>query len=134
MEGIVNEIKAVLPIEQASRDAIVEIKSNKQKIKELSAKYKIILGSDPAYREADNNAKLSLKEKTRAKAEAHKSNPELIKIKNDLKLIRAEMKNEQLSLMDYLVSYNKQTACNEIDDGEGGVIPFEIVAKLKKTV
>lgn len=118
MEGLIkNHLAALKKLQE-------ELNKNKEMMDD-------ILANDPTYQEHLNAANEASKVKNATKAQVLKQ-PQAADLDKKIKEIKADMKENQGSLSDYLSEYSRLSGLTEIEDDEGNMMQITFSAKLTK--
>lgn len=118
MEGLIkNHLQAIRKLQE-------ELNKNKEMLDD-------ILANDPTYQEHLNAANEASKTKNATKAQVLKQ-PQAADLDKKIKEIKADMKENQGSLSDYLSEYSRLSGLTEIEDDEGNMMQISFSAKLIK--
>lgn len=124
-----NDATVLLNLEQLIKAHI----SSSQKIQEELKKHREMLEdsfeNDPTYKEHARLAKEANKVKQTTRQEIMKR-PSVSAIANKVKTLRAELKEKQDSLSDYLNEYRRMSGMDEIEGEDGQIRQIVYVAKL----
>lgn len=85
--------------------------------------------NDPVYRENDAKAKEAAKVKNTTKLQIMKQ-PAMMTLSNKVKSMKAELKDKQFALSDYLLEYQRLSGVNQIETDDGQVLEIVNVAKV----
>lgn len=85
--------------------------------------------NDPVYRENEAKAKEATKVKNTTKQQIMKQ-PAMLTLSNKVKSMKAEMKDKQFALSDYLLEYQRLSGANQIETDDGQVLEIVNVAKV----
>lgn len=100
----------------------VELKKHKEMLDD-------IFDSDPTYKEHSDKAKEAAKIKSATKAQILKK-PQAADLDKKIREFKAQLKENQESLSDYLQEYARMSGVNEIEGEDGEVREIVYVAKL----
>lgn len=100
----------------------VEIKKQQEMITDGFA-------NDPVFRENDAKAKEAAKVKNTTKLQIMKQ-PAMMTLSNKVKSMKAELKDKQFALSDYLLEYQRLSGANQIETDDGQVLEIVNVAKV----
>lgn len=84
--------------------------------------------NDPVYRENEAKAKEAAKVKNTTKQQIMKQ-PAMVTLSNKVKSMKAELKDKQFALSDYLLEYQRLSGANQIETDDGQIL--EIVNQAK---
>ncbi len=85
--------------------------------------------NDPVYRENEAKAKEATKVKNTTKQQIMKQ-PAMMTLSNKVKSMKAELKDKQFALSDYLLEYQRLSGANQIETDDGQVLEIVNVAKV----
>lgn len=87
--------------------------------------------NDPVFREHSEKVKEANKTKSATKQQIMKQ-PSVMQLSNQVKSLRAEIKERQSSLSDYLQEYQRLTGASEIENDNGDLLRIVNSSKLVK--
>lgn len=123
--------EVIINMEGMIKNYITAIDKLREEIKKKKEMLDDIFNNDPTFKQHADAVKEATKVKTQTKGEILKR-PQAAELNNTLKTLKSELKENQVSLSDYLAEYQRMSGVNEIEgeDGETREIVFE--AKLIK--
>ena len=119
----------VLSLEEMIKSALPKLDKLKEDLKLKKEMVEDALKNDSTYKNHSEKAKEANKIKNTTKQQLLKQ-PSLSTLTNDIKDLREEIKELQISLSEYLSEYGRLSGSNEIQDANGEVREIVYVAKL----
>jgi hypothetical protein len=113
------------------KSSISGIDLKKDELKKLTEMTTSFLAQDPTYQEHEKLAKEASRVKNATKAQLVKQ-PAIAQTILKAKELKAELKETQNGLSDYLREYQRMSGSNEIEDEQGEIREIVYVAKLVK--
>lgn len=130
-DTIVVERQVVSATENMAKSLISTVKARKAELADKKKALEDILLQNKEYSNTVDAAKEMSKDRTEARKQALKKNPEAIKLDAEISDIKAEVTAKQTSLFDYLLDLNKATGQTEIIDNTGEAHQIKIKAEIK---
>lgn len=118
-------------LEDLIRMSIAKIERLRVEYKKQNEMLESVLSGDPTYRDHAEKAKEANKVKLTTKSEIMKR-PDVRPVAEKVKELKAEIKDAQDSLSNYLPEYNRVSGQNQIEDSDGQIREILYVAKLVK--
>lgn len=126
------DLSVMLGLEELIRTNIAKIERLRAEYKRQNEMLESVLMGDMTYREHAEKAKEANKVKLATKGEIMKR-PDVKPVAEKVKELKAEIKDAQESLSQYLPEYNRVSGQNQIEDSEGQIREIRYVAKLVKS-
>jgi len=126
-----NSVQVLTDLESMIKTAIGQIDSKKAELNKLNEMTTSFLEQDSTYQEHEKAAKDAAKIKNKTKSELLKQ-PSVAQTIAKAKELKAELKETQDGLSDYLREFQRMSGSNEITDDNGDVRDIVYTAKLVK--
>lgn len=130
-----NQAAVLLSIEELIKSNVAALDKLSTELKQLRNMFEDSFNNDPVYREHAELAKEAAKVKNATRQQIIKQ-PSIAAMNEKIKGLRAEMKERQMSLSEYLAEYYRMTGNNEVEGQDGEVREivneFRLVKKLQK--
>lgn len=123
--------EVLMNMEGLIRNHLIAIRKLQEDLNKNKEMLDDILANDPTYQEHLNAANEAAKTKNATKAQVLKQ-PQAADLDKKIKEIKADMKENQGSLSDYLSEYSRLSGLTEIEDDEGNMLQIAFSAKLIK--
>lgn len=120
-----------LNLESLIRSYLTKIEGLRKDLKQNKEIYDDSFNGDAVYNEQAEKAKEAAKVKSSTKMEILKR-PELAEVSSKIDELRAEIKEAEEILSDYLLQFQKSTGLNEIETNEGETMIIVTKARLVK--
>jgi len=118
-------------LEELIRMSIAKIERLRVEYKKQNEMLESVLAGDPTYRDHSEKAKEANKVKLTTKSEIMKR-PDVKPVAEKVRELKAEIRDAQDSLSNYLPEYNRVSGQNQIEDADGQIREILYVAKLVK--
>ena len=123
--------QVLMDMESLIKTSISGIDSKKNELKKLTEMTTSFLAQDPTYQEHEKSAKDAAKVRNATKFQLLKQ-PAVAQTIQKTKELKAELRETQEGLSDYLREYQRMSGSNEIEDENGEVREIVYTAKLIK--
>ena len=123
--------QVLLDLESMIKSSISGIDLKKEELKKLNEMTASFLAQDPTYQEHEKLAKEAARIKNATKSQLLKQ-PSVAQTIVKAKELKAELRETQDGLSDYLREYQRMSGSNEIEDEQGEIREIVYVAKLVK--
>jgi len=123
--------QVLLDLESMIKSSISGIDLKKEELKKLNEMTSSFLEQDPTYQEHEKLAKEAARIKNATKSQLLKQ-PSVAQTIVKAKELKAELRETQDGLSDYLREYQRMSGSNEIEDEQGEIREIVYVAKLVK--
>jgi len=123
--------QVLIDLESMIKSSVTGIDLKKDELKKLNDMTTSFLEQDPTYQEHEKLAKEAAKKKNATKSELLKQ-PAVAQTIAKAKELKAELKETQDGLSDYLREYQRMSGSNEIEDDNGEMREIVYTAKLVK--
>lgn len=125
----VNPGTILVEMEGMIKNYMASIDKLSDEAKKLKGILDDIFANDPTYQSHNEAAKQATKVKQQTKAEILKR-PQAKDLNDKIKTMKAEIKEQQGALSDYLQEYQRMSGVNEIEGDDGEVREIVYMAKL----
>lgn len=123
------EVDVLMSLEEMIKNNIESIDKLRNELKAQREMFDDTFSNNPTYRENAERVKEVTKVKSQTKAQIM-NQPSVLQLANKIKGARAEIKERQGALSDYLKEYQRMTGANEIEGRDGKIREIVNDAKL----
>lgn len=124
-----DDLGVVLSLDELIKATVKNMDTIKVEIKKLNEQVKDACQNDALYKEDDDKVKAAQKKRMATK-HVIMQQPAMQTLANKLKTLRAELKDKQFSLSDYLLEYQRLTQANQLELPFGEVLEIVNTAKV----
>lgn len=121
----------LLSLEELIKNNIDSIEKLNTELRKQREMFDDSFNNDPVFREHTEQVKEVTKVKSATKQQIMKQ-PSVLKLSNEIKNMRSEIKERQSSLSDYLQEYQRMTGATEIESNSGDMLRIVNSSKLIK--
>lgn len=126
-----DQVSVLLNLENLVKSHVTGLDRRREELKKNKEMLEDILINDPTYQKHEEQTKEANKIKNSTKRELFKQ-PNAVVVVDKVKSLRAEIKQMESALSDYLREYGRMSGSNEIEGEDGEVKEIVYVAKLIK--
>lgn len=119
----------LLSLDQMIKANFSSIDKLKVEVRKLNEMIQDGFNNDAVYKEHDDAAKEAAKVRQATKAQIMKQ-PAVLELVNKLKTLKAELKDKEFSLSDYLLEYQRVSGANQIEMDDGEILEIVNSAKI----